>query len=325
MEIFNPEAYIDKAGPQYEDKDEFTRKMRRHQCLWRAYKGFEYGIYRGKELGCYLKEGKNKPHNFLSKECFDYANYRLQNKINSGELWESDRLFTNMLSSQTLCLNLFYPLYELSKSNKPQLVSLLKSSMGIVLSEINEIKIEKALPRKEWVDSTGLDVFVSGKDLQGLPVIYSIEVKYTDVLGENLDSIKVKDNIEEEKRKKALRRKELLVLANEYAIIKEGVTLEEKNTHWQLFRNLLLASRFASDEGHSNIHQLVVAPNGHRSTLKEIESMKNILTDTLFNRIKHVPIQSMVANLAKEGSPDFINYYRSFQVRYFPDLANKID
>jgi hypothetical protein len=302
MKTFTPEVYKNQAGPQSASDTAFAKDMRLLQSCWRAWMGFPYGEdHTGELRGSFLAEGLAKPHNFLSEACFAYAQHRVKNKAAETETWDANRLFCNMLSSQTMCLNLFYPLYELWVSQSPQLPSLLEAAFGMKLSRVTEFRIEKALRDSPIRDKTGLDVLIAGTDSQETPILYAIEVKYTEPLGSNPAS--------------ALGLQ--LALAGKYGMLRPEASFNGK-TYWQIFRNHLLARSLAEKDGHSNIYQLVVAPQAHPTTKKEIASMRAILQDEILDRIKYVPIERAVAALIKVSGTALSPYYASFSVRYLP-------
>src|SRR4051812_48473824 len=105
-------------GSQYSGDDTFTRKCRLLQS-WYRYNVLsqpEYGFGPEKngpnKFGNFLVNGENTGKNFLLPDIFEYARFRKRFE-KSGETIGEYRLYNNMLGSQTMCFNLFFPLKRL--------------------------------------------------------------------------------------------------------------------------------------------------------------------------------------------------------------------
>ena len=80
--------------------------------------------------------------NFLMKETFEYAKERVANKRENKTI-DGFRLFNNLLSSQPMAFNLFYPLMLLLKQD-PAVVTLAVRSVfrNFPVFEVTEIGLE---------------------------------------------------------------------------------------------------------------------------------------------------------------------------------------
>ena len=294
-------------GPGYDRDNSFTRAKRLQQGQWRLHHGMPYGHdHTGNLRGSWIRDGAENGFNFLSAEAFDFARNRVKDSKKNGETWEAARLYHHMLSSQTLCVNLFYEIHRLAVSTNPNerayACQLVNEALIASLSTVSLIEIEKAFSPSPIADKTGLDVLISGIDKEGEPVIYSIEVKYTEPIGKNTCSPAAK---EFQAR-----------LAVAYKVTDSYPDFETKRVHWQLFRNLLLARHIAHTAGHQNVRQIVLAPAGNAGTKREIESLRNVLSADTFKTIHHITMEGAVDRLIGAALPVDQAYYSRFKERY---------
>ncbi len=105
-------------GNQCKSDDSFTRKVRLFQSMYRVEMGEEEGVWPTKvsklKYGNIISGGEVSGKNFLIKEAFEYAKKRVAKK-SKNETIDGFRLFNNLLSSQPMAFNLFYPLMLLLK------------------------------------------------------------------------------------------------------------------------------------------------------------------------------------------------------------------
>ena len=95
------------------DKNDFQRRARILQALWRRERGFPIGQLAGKPRGAMLAMpwAKQTFANFLTDEVKQGVRDTLHgNKRQKGSLIRPDRMYANLLSSQPMAFNLFVPL-----------------------------------------------------------------------------------------------------------------------------------------------------------------------------------------------------------------------
>ena len=164
------------------DKNEFQRRARLLQSIWRESKGYGMGIFGGKKLGSRLAENDAKEgHNFLSTEIWEEAKLALKNK-REGQLISPTRLRSNLLSSQPLCFNLFGELAASGRtSDFSAATKIFSELMGKPLRSVTHLEFEKSPGRSEAAflgDRTAFDFYVEYEVKSGLKGFLGIEVKY---------------------------------------------------------------------------------------------------------------------------------------------------
>ena len=112
----NKEIYGNQCGSD----NAFTKKARLLQSIYRVEIGEEEGVGPTKtskqKYGNMISGGEVSGKNFLMKETFEYAQKRVAEK-SKNETIDGFRLFNNLLSSQPMAFNLFYPLMLLLKQD----------------------------------------------------------------------------------------------------------------------------------------------------------------------------------------------------------------
>jgi len=164
------------------DKNEFQRRARLLQSIWRENKGYGMGIFGDKKLGSRLAEDDAKEgHNFLSKNIWDEAERALENR-QDGQLISPNRLLTNLLSSQPLCFNLFGELAASGRtSDLNSATKIFSELMGKPLRSVTHLEFEKSPGRSEAAflgDRTAFDFYVEYELQSGVKGFLGIEVKY---------------------------------------------------------------------------------------------------------------------------------------------------
>lgn len=171
-----------EIGPQHDNDDAFTARMRLHQSWWRAkVLGVPCGVgphaSSAARSGSMLTAGDGaRGLNFLSPEIAAYALNR-QSQFPRGI--KKHRLVCNMLSSQPMCFNLFGAA-ALDESIALPLVSALIERRD--LQRVVRVIVEhEPAPRREHLgDSTSFDAFVEVEDQRGELGFVGIETKLTE-------------------------------------------------------------------------------------------------------------------------------------------------
>jgi hypothetical protein len=175
------ESFIPEIGPQYTQDNLLTSRMRKHQSWYRAHElhlpyGTGPGPYDTNSYGNMLTRVDGETgRNFLTQEIFEVA----LDRIAQGRgVVEKYRLLHNMLSSQTMCFNLFGPLvrdHDLAKN-------LLATIVPEKILEVTRVEIEWApQPATDYLnDHTAFDAFIEYWTQDGHLVGLGIETKLSE-------------------------------------------------------------------------------------------------------------------------------------------------
>ncbi len=171
------------------DKNEFQRRARLLQSIWRESKGYGMGKVRKRQIGSWLAVDDSKEgHNFLSKSIWGEAKTALKN-MREGQLIYPTRLRSNLLSSQPLCFNLFGELVARGRNNDINAATKIFSElMEKPLQSVNHLEFEKSPGRSEAAflgDRTAFDFYVEYERKSGGRGFLGIEVKYHEDLVSN--------------------------------------------------------------------------------------------------------------------------------------------
>src|SRR5690554_8150984 len=281
-------------GPQSESDNLFTAKARKLQSLWRVVNGLETGIgpnkksnYKGipTKYGNIITDGEINGKNFYFPETFEYAKWRVQNRL-KDETIDSYRLFNNLLSSMPMAFNLFHPLMMLKMDN-PTLVDLMFREAFPAkpsIYRVQEIGLEFIpTPTEEYIrDKSAMDAFVRYIDKDGNNYLIAIETKYTDSLGTN-------DAFNHVYQLDIMR--ELDMFTNEAF---SNFNLEKTKIS-QIFRNFILAEQYGKIHKLKKVYSVVMAPAAHPTTKNEIFSLKTHLNEADRGRVFALSLEEFIA------------------------------
>lgn len=313
-----------KYGPQSPTDNVFTRKARLLQAYYRVHElkeeecgigptkgsthklkdaqGNETGEFRPSFYGNMLLDGESSGKNFFFKETFEYAQKRVKEKM-PEETIDVYRLFNNMLSSMPMAFNLFHPLMMIREKNPEALNKMIKNAFpSLPIREVAEIKIEFIpTPVQDYTnDKSAMDAAIVFKDQYGDLYLISIETKYTDSLGTN----KAVDN----------------VLKYDTAC-RLGQFTEEGLAHIQsgciqIYRNYLLTEKYRLVQKLKESYSIVLAPEEHPTTGREIESLKKNLKPAFQHKIEKESLENFVGNLEVHCPDEFQDWLKEFRKRY---------
>lgn len=181
--------YILKAHKVNEPSDSrFMAAARLLQALWREEKALPIGVHRNprgkrRKLGSRLDDESGKQgRNFLTPEIAKLA-FRESVYREIGAMTDQERLWTNMLSSQPLCFNLFGGLkLDVDKANR-----FFRHLLPDYVASVEGIYFEHSPGRGNPTytdDHTAFDVFVTCTTLAGHKGFIAIEVKYSESMSE---------------------------------------------------------------------------------------------------------------------------------------------
>ncbi len=172
----------------------FKAAARMLQSLWRAERDIPVGIHvpangTPRKLGSRIdkasaKQGANFLTPAIAKLALRESVYR-----EIGAVIEQDRLWTNMLSSQPLCFNLFGEL----KLNLHKASQFFRHLFPDYVVDVEDIYFEHSPGRGDEIftaDNTAFDVFVICRTVDGVEGFLAIEVKYSESMAEPLATLR---------------------------------------------------------------------------------------------------------------------------------------
>ena len=303
-----------KYGEPYSGDSRFVAKCRLLQSIYREESGLAIKPYKGRDgvhyYGNYIENGEITGANFLEEYIFEYAKKRVRNKQNY-ETIESDRLFNNLLSSQPMAFNLFYPLIKMQKESPEEATMAIRKALPMFpIHKVTEIDLE-FIP-ENYMDLTGdksaMDAIIRFESAGGKSAFIAIETKYSENLGSNEASDKSKSKtIEKIKQLKCFR-----------PDIEERIN-DIKLT--QIYRNFLLSEcygRYIDAESFS----IVLAPMDHTSTDKEVKSLTDELREEYRGRIQPVALEDFVNALISNSDGEYKAVFQKFYDRYLNFAKN---
>lgn len=189
------EVHLDEPG------EDFQRRARLLQAMWREERGYPIGRYtpRGhgeRTMGSLLDAdwAKETLLNFLTETVREVVRAEVIDPVRSrGKLYGKPRIFYNLLSSQPLCFNLFGELQRDLHLATAAMRDLTGPLDSIHLREVTAVDFEYSPGRGDPAyldDGTAFDVFVEFATLGGGRGFLGIEVKYHESLGGGGDDYK---------------------------------------------------------------------------------------------------------------------------------------
>ena len=169
------------------DKNQFQRRARILQSLWREKHGYPIGEHRGRPLGSTLAMpwAKDSLANFLDDTIRDVVRREVLDKEKSkGKLYGKPRIFSNLLSSQPLAFNLFAHLQQ----DLPLATKVLGHLTEGRCAEVTAIEFEHSPGRGDeryTGDKSAFDVYVMFTGVNGEKGFIGIEVKYHESLSDS--------------------------------------------------------------------------------------------------------------------------------------------
>lgn len=295
---------------------QFTERCRCLQGMYREEIGEQEGVgpfpRSKKKHTNMLVDGDLTGRNFLDNDIFMYAKWRVeQNKLRKNETIEAYRLFNNMLSSQPMAFNLFRPLMKMLEEGREQCVTKMVSTAfpQIPVCEVFEVGIEFLHEDIDRYldDKTAMDAIIRFYDNNHVPCFIAIETKYTDVLGENGPQ-------------SSIRHRELIRQLHCFSPDAEAALLSGNIEISQIYRNFLLAESYRLNEPETHpksiAYSVVLAPKDHPTTAREVESLRDRLTESYAARVMAVSLEQVVAAFIDNAPSDFQSLFETFRYRY---------
>lgn len=301
-------------GEPYLRDSKYVADCRLLQSIYRVERGVNIRIYVGRDgehrYGNYIDNGAESGVNFLEQYIFEYATYRVKNKL-SYETIESDRLFNNLLSSQPMAFNLFCPLRKMLSESPERATDAIRRALPIYdISNVTDVDLEfiPANYKELTGDRSAMDAIIRFVDTRGHDSFIAIETKYSENLGSNVPS------------KRAQADKAILQLncfnKHEYNNIND-IKLT------QIYRNFLLSETYGRSIS-AESYSLILAPERHPNTYKELESLRSKLNHDYKHKISSISLEQFIDNLIEHSPQPYSETFSKFKDRYlmFEKLNN---
>ena len=158
-----------------------------------------------------------------------------------------------------------------------------------------------------------MDAIIKYRNFEGKECFIAIETKYSENLGSNAASfMKLSGEKYEEKKNvyfEKIHNLNLFLPDIESKLRSKDVKLT------QLYRNFILSETYGKKEGYIS-HSIVLAPAGHPSTDKEIETLQSQLLPQCKDKIRAVHLEDFVDSLIKETDGEYKKVFGKFKKRY---------
>lgn len=295
---------VGKYGEKYPGDSKYVAACRQLQSIYRVEIGEDIRPYKGHYYGNYIEGGERSGANFLSRYAFEYAAYRIENK-KSYETINSDRLYNNLLSSQPMAFNLFAPLRSMLEKYPEIATSVIKSAFDIYpIHKVTDVDLE-FIPDNYMSlvgDKSAMDAIIRFIDVDGRECFIAIETKYSENLGVN----------EASKKERAL---ENIRALNCFRPDIENRISDGKIRLTQIYRNFLLSEMYGHESGLESC-SLILAPERHPSTAKEVSSLSEELKPEFRHKICSVSLEDVLDRIISNSPEEYRSIFEKFVDRY---------
>ncbi|WP_053076749.1 hypothetical protein [Caenimonas sp. SL110] len=169
------------------DRQGFQRAARTLQSIWRQRQNLQAAAALGSELPRDIAEAELL--NYLTPGIREEVSAELKAASSNGKLYGTPRIYTNLLSSQPLCFNLFGEL----KRDLGLATSVISALRPGKIRRVSNIEFEHSPERSSkrfTEDRSAFDVFVEYEAIDGGKGFLGIEVKYHEDLSDKVASHK---------------------------------------------------------------------------------------------------------------------------------------
>ncbi|MDR2132236.1 MAG: hypothetical protein LBP30_02695 [Clostridiales Family XIII bacterium] len=179
------EQELKSFSAYYKQDTDFAAYARLLQSKWRKGKGYPIGkSQNGTIYGNYVEEefARKRGCNFLTQKIWDIARKEMEMAKTRGGLYQEYRFICNLLTSQSMCFNLFGEFFE----EKNTLLNIFNELKPGLMDKITEIRFEypyRRADKKYLGDRTAFDVFIE-YEKDGEKSFLGIEGKYAEALRE---------------------------------------------------------------------------------------------------------------------------------------------
>ena len=309
-------------GEKYKGDSPFVADCRKLQSIYRHEIGEEIRPYTDRNgnvhyYGNYIENGDTPKDgcwkNFLTEDAFKHANERVENR-QKYETIEKDRLFNNLLSSQPMAFNLFCPLRKMLTESPETATRVIKAALpDYPIHEVTGVELEFIPEKHEELtgDKSAMDAIIKFKDKDGKDGFIAVETKYSENLGSNA-AYKKDDSGKKKPRPqcaKAIMELQCFTPDTEKKIM-DGIT-----PLTQIYRNFLLSEIYGLREGLQS-HSIILAPEQHPTTINELNSLIDNLSDDHKGKIKDVTLEDFVNAIIRVCPDEYRVVFERFYDRY---------
>ncbi|MEQ1941475.1 hypothetical protein ABMA32_03535 [Mesorhizobium sp. VNQ89] len=263
IEPSNDTGFVPTVGPDIAKQhhtliasdDRYRGALRLLAALWREEEGLPIGRFIDREgkahsLGSRISDKAGRAgRNFMSPAVADLASRELVFR-QIGALYDAHRLRTNLLASQTLCLNLFGPAKLDPRFADKMMAGLFPDAFRQVTGISFEFSPGRGDPRFTG-DFTAVDIFIAGISPVGERAFIAVEMKY----GEGCNDA-VPRNINP---------RHLQIASESGFATRPGNKALLGNPHQQLLREMALMQSMIDADLFDSGQFIVIAPAANRS------------------------------------------------------------
>lgn len=230
--------------------------------------------------------------NFLDRNALEHAYRRSSEVQDEGGTLEADRLFHNLMSSMTMCFNIFGSIGAVDGSG--DLVRrLFDDEIATVDTAVCEVK-----PTESLRDRTAFDAFVRYRTADGERRFLAVETKYTEAFSKSMyDNARYRSVTEQ----------------SGWFTPAAAERLRQTDTN-QLWRGIMLAALTEAETGQQGRYA-VIAPADDEAARAAVSVVADHLTDPA--RLRFVSLEELVAAAAESGDA-LASWAERFAVRYLP-------
>lgn len=284
------------------DKNDFQRRARLLQAIWRTEHGYPIGELRGKPRGALLEMpwAKQSLANFLTDDIRQVVRDTLEGgKRQKGSLIQPLRMYSNLLSSQPMAFNLFVPL-QLDLDLASKVFSKLLPHRCRRVSRVEfEYSPGRGDPRYTH-DGSAFDACVWFDTPQGKPAFVGIEVKYHENLNDKADEHRARyDEVADEMG----------------CFDPESRDRLQNKPLQQIRRDHLLAGAYRTTDGFADGLFVFLSPADNTACNDAVAKYQECLTDQ--DTFKHWTLESVAKTIQQctngQWIIEFINRYLAYE------------
>ena len=312
-------------GEKYKGDSPFVADCRKLQSIYRHEIGEEIRPYTDRNgnvhyYGNYISGGDTPKDgcwkNFLTEDAFKHAEDRVNNR-KKYETIEKDRLFNNLLSSQPMAFNLFCPLRQILEKSPETATRVIKAALpGYPIHEVTGVELEFIPEKHEELtgDKSAMDAIIRFVDINGKSGFIAVETKYSENLGSNAAYKKGDDGKKRPRSQCATAIKELQCFTPE---IEESI-MEGNTPLTQIYRNFLLSEMYGlhGETEELQSFSIILAPEQHPTTINELKSLVDNLSDGYKDKIKEVYLEDFVKRIISVCPDEYRVVFERFYDRY---------
>jgi hypothetical protein len=285
----------------YKLDTDFTAYARLLQSKWREEKGYPIGkSQNGTVYGNYVEKefAKKSGCTFLTKKIWEIAKLELKKSKTSGAFYQENRFVSNLLTSQSMCFNLFGEFLD----RKDILLKILNELKPNLMDKITNISFEYSPGRgdeKYLGDRTAFDVFIE-YEKEDKKSFLGIEAKYVETLAE--ESL-------EEAEGNFKRHPQYKKITENCGLFKPDVINDiKKPPYSQIWRDHLLSISLKNGEGkmYDNGYFVYLYPVNNYECHSAVKSYMDFLPnpETSFFEIY---VEDLIKNIYKNIKEDWTN------------------